>query len=195
MCYISIKLSNYQYKEQWHWSTCWTEQNPSPNGIRRRRWSFNYIPGDLQQAFQGDSTSTLQYPPTNQNKALCPSFWSVPCPIQVPKSQNHNGIVPLLVVKGSQPPLFGRNWNWLSRVKLDWKPICSIRVSGAGLPHDVQIQFTNTIQCHPNVFKPGLGVTRGITAKLEKKPDVEPILASPVLCALQEVVEGECHQL
>lgn len=30
---------------------------------------------------------------------------------------------------------------------------------------------------------------------MEKKPDVEPILASPVLCALQEAVEGECHQL
>ena len=94
--------------------------------------------------------------------------------------------MPLLVVKGSQSPLFGRNW--LSRVKLDWKPICSIRVSGAGLPHDVQIQLTNTIQCDPNVFKPGLGVTRGITAKLEKKPDVEPILASPVPFALQEAV-------
>lgn len=101
--------------------------------------------------------------------------------------------MPLLVVKGSQPPLFGRNW--LSRVKLDWKPICSIRVSGAGLPHDVQIQLTNTIQCHPNVFKTGLGVTRGITAKLEKKPDVEPMLASPVPCAFQEAVGGEFHLL
>lgn len=101
--------------------------------------------------------------------------------------------MPLLVVKGSQPPLFGRNW--LSRVKLDWKPICSIRVSGAGLPHDVQIQLTNTIQCHPNVFKTGLGVTRGITVKLEKKPDVEPMLASPVPCAFQEAVGGEFHLL
>lgn len=55
--------------------------------------------------------------------------------------------------------------------------------------------INNEIQCHPNVLKPGLGVTRGITAKLEKKPDVEPILASPVLCTLQEAVEGACHQL
>ena len=51
------------------------------------------------------------------------------------------------------------------------------------------------IQCHPNVFKPGLGVTRGITAKLEKKPDVEPMLASPVPFAFQEAVGGEFHLL
>ena len=66
------------------------------------------------------------------------------------------------MVKGLRPSLFGRNW--LSRIKLDRKPICSIRVSGAGLPHDVKTQLHTTIQCH----------TGGITAKLEKKPGAEP---------------------
>ena len=78
------------------------------------------------------------------------------------KYQNHNVTVPLLVVKGLRPSLFGRNW--LSRIKLDWKPICSIRVSGAGLPHDVKTQLHTSIQCHAG----------GITAKLEKKPGAEP---------------------
>lgn len=77
------------------------------------------------------------------------------------KYQNHNVTVPLLVVKGLRPSLFGRNW--LSRIKLDWKPICSIRVSGASLPHDVTAQLHTSIQCHAG----------GITAKLEK-PGAEP---------------------
>ena len=85
------------------------------------------------------------------------------------KYQNQNVAVPLLVVKGSGPSLFGRNW--LSRLKLDWKKICSIRVSDPGLTPDVKSQLHNTVQCHSNVFKPGLGTIKGITAKLEMKPD------------------------
>lgn len=70
------------------------------------------------------------------------------------KYQNQNVTVPLLVVKGSAPSHFGRNW--LSRVKLYWKKICSIRVSDRGLH---RMSSPNcTVQCHSNVFKPGLGV-------------------------------------
>ena len=52
------------------------------------------------------------------------------------KYQNQTVTVPLLVVKSPGPSLFGRNW--LSRVKLDWKKICSIRVSDPGLTPDVK---------------------------------------------------------
>ena len=89
------------------------------------------------------------------------------------KYQNQSVTMPLLVVKGSGPSPFGRNW--LSRVKLDWKKISSIRVSDPGLKPDVKSQLHNTVQCHSNVFKPGLGTIRGITAKLfvEKRGNVK----------------------
>ena len=109
--------------------------------------------------------------------------------------QKQNVTVPLLVVKGSGPSLFGRNW--LSHVKLDWKKICSIRVSDPGLPQDVKTQLHTTVQCHSNVFKPGLGTIRGITAKLEMKPDsqLKFCKAHPVPYALQEAVDAKYHRL
>ena len=75
-----------------------------------------------------------------------------------------------------------------SCVKLDWKKICSIRLSDPGLTLDVKSQLYNTVYCHSNVFKPGLGTIRGITAKLEMKPDAQPKFckAYPVPYALQE---------
>ena len=104
-------------------------------------------------------------------------------------------MVPLLVVEGSGPFFFGRNW--LSRVKLDWKRICNIRVSAPGLPQDVKTQFHTTVQSHPNVFKPGLVTIKGITAKLEMKPNAQPKFckARPVPYALQDALEAEYHRL
>lgn len=43
------------------------------------------------------------------------------------KYQDQSATLPLLVVEGSGPSLFGRDW--LIQVKLDWKKICNIRVS------------------------------------------------------------------
>ena len=58
-------------------------------------------------------------------------------------------------------------------------------------------QLRTTIQNHPNVFKPGLGTVKGITAKLEMKPDARPRFckARPVPYALQEAVEAEYNRL
>ena len=58
-------------------------------------------------------------------------------------------------------------------------------------------QLRTTIQNHPNVFKPGLGTVKGITAKLEMKPDARPKFckARPVPYALQEAVEAEYNRL
>ena len=111
------------------------------------------------------------------------------------KYQNQCVTVPLLVVEGSGPSLFGRDW--LSRVKLDWKKICSIHVSDAGLPQDIKTRLHTTIQSHPSVFQPGLGTIRGITAKLEMKTDAQPKFykARPVPYALQEAVEAEYNRL
>ena len=85
------------------------------------------------------------------------------------KYQDQSATLPLLVVEGSGPSLFGRDW--LTQVKLDWKKICSIRVSDSDLSQAATSKLHTTIQSHPNVFQPGLGTIKGITAKLEMKHD------------------------
>ena len=111
------------------------------------------------------------------------------------KYQDQSADVPLLVVEGSGPSLFGRDW--LSRIRLDWTKICNIRVSETDLPQGVASWLRRTIQNHPNVFKPGLGTVKGILAKLEMKPDARPKFckARPVPYALQEAVEAEYNRL
>ncbi|CAH3164499.1 unnamed protein product [Porites lobata] len=109
--------------------------------------------------------------------------------------QDQSADVPLLHVEGSGPSLFGRYW--LSRRRLGWTKICNIRVSETDLPQGVASQLRTTIQNHPNIFKPGLGTVKGITAKLEMKPDAHPKFckARPVPYALQEAVEAEYNRL
>ena len=110
------------------------------------------------------------------------------------KYQDQSADVPLLVVEGSGPSLFGRDW--LSRIRLNWTKICNIRVSETDLPQGVASQLRTTIQNHPNVFKPGLGTVKGITAKLEMKPDARPKFckARPVPSTLQEAVKTEYNR-
>ena len=109
--------------------------------------------------------------------------------------QDQSADVPVLVVEGSVPPLFGRDW--LSHIKLDWKKIRSIRVSDTGLPQDVKSRLHTVIQSYPEVFKPGLGTIKGFTAKLEMKSDAQPKFckARPVPYALQEAVVAEYSRL
>ena len=94
------------------------------------------------------------------------------------KCQDQGTDVPLLVVEGSGPSLFGRDW--LSR--LNWTKICNICISETDLPQGVASQLHTTIQNHPNVFKPGLGTVKGITAKLELHvPSFARLILSPML--------------
>ena len=111
------------------------------------------------------------------------------------KQQGQNATVPLLVVEGSGPSHFGRDW--LSHIKLDSKKICSLRVPDASLPQDILARLRTTIQSHPNVFKPGLGTMKGITAKVEMKAEAHPRFhkALPVSYALLEGVEAEYNRL
>ena len=111
------------------------------------------------------------------------------------KYQDQSADVPLLAVEGSGPSLFGRDL--LSRVRLDWTKICNIRVSETDLPQGVASQLGTTIQNHPNVFKPGLRTVKGMTAKLEMKPDARPKFCKARLVpyALQKAVEAEYNRL
>lgn len=70
-------------------------------------------------------------------------------------------------------------------------------MSDASLPPAIQACLRATIQSHPNVFKPGLGTIKAITAKLEMKVEAQPKFyeALPVLYALKEAVEAEYNRL
>ena len=74
------------------------------------------------------------------------------------KYQDQSATLPLLVVEGSGPSLFGRDW--LTQVKRDWKKIFSIRVSDSDLSEAVRSKLHTAIQSHPKVFQPGLGTIK-----------------------------------
>lgn len=54
--------------------------------------------------------------------------------------------LPLIIVKGNRPAIFGRNW--LEKLKLDWKNIFTL---GTETKHgDPELQ--GLLQCHSQVF-------------------------------------------
>ena len=82
--------------------------------------------------------------------------------------------------------------NWIGR-----KYVACVSQTQASHRMSSHSQLHDTVQCHSNVFKPGLGTIRGITAKLEMKPDAQPKFckARPVPYSLQEAVDAEYHRL
>ena len=69
--------------------------------------------------------------------------------------------LPLYVVEGDGPSLFGRNW--LGDIQLDWGSIKKLRA-----PLD------ELLEEYKEVFRPELGTLKGIEAKLEVKAEARP---------------------
>ena len=92
--------------------------------------------------------------------------------------------LPLVVVEGNGPSLFGRNW--LEKVNLDWGQI-----------HAVQNELQQILQKHQSLFKEELGTVKGVTARLELKPDARPKFckARIVPYALKEAIEQDLARL
>jgi hypothetical protein len=92
--------------------------------------------------------------------------------------------LPLLVVDGNGPSLFGRNW--LRKIKLDWYNICIVRDS----------ELDNLCQKYSNIFKSGLGKYSGPPASIRIKPSAQPKFckARPVPYALREKIEDAIDQ-
>ena len=63
--------------------------------------------------------------------------------------------LPLIVVKGSDPPLLGRNWMHI--IKLDWPNLFTIRSSNP---------LNNVTHEFPELFSDGLGHFRGPPVKI-----------------------------
>ena len=95
-------------------------------------------------------------------------------------------VLPLLVVRGQGPSLFGRNW--LQKIKLDWTEINYVTSPRAC--HDV-------LEKHPAVFRDELGMLQGMKAKIHVHPQAQPKFFRPrsVPYVLREKVEKELDRL
>ena len=93
--------------------------------------------------------------------------------------------LPLVVVKGNGPCLFGRNW--LSHIRLDWPPVC--RVSPLCPVQPILEEF-------PEVLRDELGCYRGGEVTIDVDPDVRPRFFKPrtVPLAYREAVDKELEK-
>ena len=70
--------------------------------------------------------------------------------------------LPLLVVKGEGPSLFGRDW--LTKIHLNWGAINTVKCR----------TLTSVLESYSSVFEPGLGTLQGYKAKIHMDPGAQP---------------------
>ena len=94
--------------------------------------------------------------------------------------------LPLVIVKGDKPALFGRNW--LKVLKLDWGKLLSISEDN---PVD------RLIKEYSNLFDVGHGKVNNFKATIALQPRAQPVYrkARPVPYALKQKVEAELDRL
>ena len=93
--------------------------------------------------------------------------------------------LPLLITKGDQPSLLGRDW--LQHLKLNWGTIFAI--------HNMDTE--GVFKKHNTVFKEGIGTIKDFKVKIHVKSDTKPIFLKPrtVPFALREAVDKELDRL
>ena len=77
--------------------------------------------------------------------------------------QSYSLTLPAIVVKGTGPNLFGRDW--MSAIRLDWSQIHSVRSTTS---------LELVLQKHSAVFRDEVGLMKTVKATLHVKPDVQP---------------------
>ena len=94
-------------------------------------------------------------------------------------------VLPLLVIKGRGPSLFGRNW--LERIKVNWTDVHHLQDSAVD----------RIVNKYKNLFRDELGTLKGMTAKLFVTPNVQPCFFKPraVPYLLKEKVGIEIERL
>ena len=95
------------------------------------------------------------------------------------------GEMPLEIVAGSGPTLFGRDW--MSKISLDWGKIHQV--------HNAALY--SLLNKYTDVFSEGLGTLKGFKAKIYVDPDAPPRFhaARSVPFALRDLVERELQRL
>ena len=94
--------------------------------------------------------------------------------------------LPLYVVKGAGPSLFGRNW--LEAIRPEWESIQTM--------HSAPVPLAKMLEQHKDVFE-GLGELKGHKPKIFVDPDAQPryCKARSVPYALREKVDRELDRL
>ena len=80
--------------------------------------------------------------------------------------QRQKHVLPVVVVAGKGPSLFGQNW--LEKLVLDWSSIKS-----------VQTELGQLLTKHEAVFRPELGTMKGIQAHLDVESTAQPKFHKP----------------
>lgn len=93
--------------------------------------------------------------------------------------------LPLIVVAGEGPSLFGRDW--LKTIRLDWKTICQVK----------RRQLSDILDTFKTVFEPGLGTLKGYKAKIfvDQGTPARFCKARPLPYAMRGKVEEELTRL
>ena len=93
--------------------------------------------------------------------------------------------VPMLVVKGEGPSLFGRDW--LTKIHLDWRAINTVKCR----------TLTSVLEKHSSVFEPSFATLQGYEAKIYVDPGAQPkyCKARSVPYAMRGKVEEKLERL
>ena len=95
--------------------------------------------------------------------------------------ENQNVTLPLVIVRGNGPTLFGKSW-WRV-IKLNWSKIYHLQAPG----------LQEVLGKYSAVFKENLGAFTGPAATIEVDPEATPRFckARPLPYAMREKVEAE----
>ena len=93
--------------------------------------------------------------------------------------------LPLLIIEGEGPSLFGRNW--LKHIQIDWKSIYVLN----------ETKLSTVLTKHQDVFKEGLGKLKEVKAKIYVEPADQPkyFKARSVPYSMKIKVEEELDRL
>jgi len=104
---------------------------------------------------------------------------------QVLVNVEHNGQqltlpLPIIWAEKYASPLLGRAW--MTKIHLDWKNLFSLSNGQFVVEGDNIEQIECLKECYAEIFKPKLGLLKGVTAKLHLRDNMKPVFqkARPV---------------
>lgn len=103
--------------------------------------------------------------------------------VTVQYEQNAPVELPLVVIAGNGPSLFG--WKWLKHIQLNWKQIGTVM-----LHNDAKQELNRLLKDYQEIFSDELGTIQTFRAQLAVQDKAKPKVCKPPL-ALKEAIEEE----